>query len=261
MNQPKQKPRLAGAVAAAGKAPYTAAREGKDRSVNTAAADGFPQALDRRLTEGLNLLHGRLDVIHEDVRENRGDIKELRKELWDGLKEAAADRARLAERTELAALADSQQQFVGSVNRLVENATGTDRRLGALEEGQQQLVGSVNRLVEHAAGTDRRFEVMDRRLGALEEGQQQLVGAVNRLVEHAANTDRRFEVMDRRLGALEEGQRELIAKVSIALERSEGIAWTRRQVLAAVAAGITLLVVGALLQPLLERVIAALFAG
>ena len=226
MNQPKQKPRLAGAVAAAGKAPYTAAREGKDRSVNTAAADGFPQALDRRLTEGLNLLHGRLDVIHEDVRENRGDIKELRKELWDGLKEAAADRARLAERTELAALADSQQQLVGSVNRLVENATGTDRRLGALEEGQQQLVGSVNRLVEHAA-----------------------------------NTDRRFEVMDRRLGALEEGQRELIAKVSIALERSEGIAWTRRQVLAAVAAGITLLVVGALLQPLLERVIAALFAG
>ena len=194
--------------------------------MNTAAADGFPQALDRRLTEGLNLLHGRLDVIHEDVRENRGDIKGLRKELWDGLKEAAADRARLAERTELAALADSQQQ----------------------------LVGSVNRLLEHAANTDRRFEVMDRRLVALEEGQQRLVGAVNRLVEHAAHTDRR-------LAALEEGQRELIAKVSTVLERSEGIAWTRRQVLAAVAAGITLLVVGALLQPLLERVIAAFFAG
>ena len=261
MNQPKQKPRLAGAVAAAGKAPYTAAREGKDRSVNTAAADGFPQALDRRLTEGLNLLHGRLDVIHEDVRENRGDIKGLRKELWDGLKEAAADRARLAERTELAALADSQQQLAGSVNRLLEHAANTDRRfevvdrrLAALEEGQQQLVGSVNRLLEHAANTDRRFEVMDRRLVALEEGQQRLVGAVNRLVEHAAHTDRR-------LAALEEGQRELIAKVSTVLERSEGIAWTRRQVLAAVAAGITLLVVGALLQPLLERVIAAFFAG
>ena len=201
--------------------------------MNTAPADGFPQALDRRLTEGLNLLHGRLDVIHEDVRENRGDIKGLRKELWDGLKEAAADRARLAEKTELAALADSQQQ----------------------------LVGSVNRLLEHAANTDRRFEVVDRRLAALEEGQQQLVGSVNRLLEHAANTDRRFEVMDRRLVALEEGQRELIAKVSTVLERSEGIAWTRRQVLAAVAAGITLLVVGALLQPLLERVIAAFFAG
>ena len=257
--------------------------------MNTAAADGFPQALDRRLTEGLNLLHGRLDVIHEDVRENRGDIKELRKELWDGLKEAAADRARLAEKTELAALADSQQQLVGSVNRLVGHATGTDRRLGALEDGQQQLVGSVNRLLEHAANTDRRFEVVDRRLAALEEGQQQLVGSVNRLLEHAANTDRRFEVMDRRLvaleegqqrlvgavnrlvehaahtdrrlAALEEGQRELIAKVSTVLERSEGIAWTRRQVLAAVAAGITLLVVGALLQPLLERVIAAFFAG
>ena len=194
--------------------------------MNTADDDGFPQALDRRLTEGLNLLHGRLDVIHEDVRENRGDIKGLRKELWDGLKEAAADRARLAERTELAALADSQQQ----------------------------LVGSVNRLLEHAANTDRRFEVMDRRLVTLEEGQQRLVGAVNRLVEHAAHTDRR-------LAALEEGQRELIAKVSTVLERSEGIAWTRRQVLAAVAAGITLLVVGALLQPLLERVIAAFFAG
>ncbi|MCY3746646.1 MAG: hypothetical protein OXH05_10500 [Acidobacteria bacterium] len=45
------------------------------------AADGSTQALDRRLTEGLNLLHGRLDVLHEDVRENRRDIKQLRQEL------------------------------------------------------------------------------------------------------------------------------------------------------------------------------------
>lgn len=219
MNQPKEKPRLAGAVAAAAKAPYTAAREGKKRSVNGAATDGFPQALDRRLTEGLNLVHGRLDVIQEDVRENRRDIKELRKELWDGLKEAAADRGRLAEKTELAALADSQQQLIGSVNRLLEHAANTDRRLDALEEGQRQLVGAVNRLLEHAASTDRR------------------------------------------LGALEEGQRELVAKVSTVLERSEGVVWTRRRVLAGVAAGITLLVVGALFQPLLERVIAALLGG
>ncbi len=261
MDQPKEQPRPTGAVAAAGKAPYTAARERKDRSVNGAAADGFPQALDRRLTEGLNLLHGRLDLIHEDVRENRGDIKGLRKELWDGLKEAAADRAGLAEKAELAAITDSQQQLVGSVNRLLEHAGNTDRRfeavdrrLAALEEGQEQLVASVNRLVEHAANADRRFEVVDRRLATLEEGQQQLVGSVNRLLEHAANTDLR-------LTALEGGQRELIAKVSTSLERSEGVAWTRRQVLAGVAAGITLLVVGALLQPLLERVVAALAGG
>ena len=74
--------------------------------MNGTAEDGSTLALDRRLTEGLNLLHGRLDALHEDVRENRRDIKQLRQELWDGLKEAAGERGRLA--TDLAGLRDEE---------------------------------------------------------------------------------------------------------------------------------------------------------
>ena len=181
MNHPSKKPATTGAVAATTEAPYTAARDGKDRSVNGTAADGSTQALDRRLTEGLNLLHGRLDVLHGDVRENRRDIKELRKELWDGLKEAAAERANLATRTDLAALGESQNQFRAEVAA----------RFGALEESNRQIVAIVSRIQE----------------------------------------------------------------------RSEATAWTRRRIVVAVAGGISLLVIGALLQPLLERVAAALFGG
>ena len=181
MNHPKKQPRITGTVAAAPQAPYTAVRDAKDRSVNGTAADGSIPALDRRLTEGLNLLHGRLDVLHEDVRENRRDIKHLRKELWDGLKEAAAERGRLATKTDLA----------------------------ALEESQNRLRAEMNA----------------------------------------------------RFAALEESNRQIIAIVSRIQERSEAAAWTRRRILVAVAAGISLLFIGALLQPLLERAAAVLFGA
>ncbi len=160
--------------------------------MNGTAADGATLALDRRLTEGLNLLHGRLDGLHEDVRENRRDIKQLRQELWDGLKEAAAQRGRLAEKTELDRLREEMHQ-------------GFDR----LEASQRQLRAEMNA----------------------------------------------------RFAALEESNRQIIAIVSRIQERSEAAAWTRRRVLAAVAAGISLLVIGALLQPLLERAAAALLGG
>lgn len=228
MNQPTKKPLTAGAVAGATKTPYTAKRDGKERSVNGAGADGFTQALDRRVTEGFNLVHGRLDVIQEDVRENRRDIKELRKELWGGLKDAAGDRARLAEKSELAALrAEMHEGFDRLEASQRDLRAEMNARFAALEESQRQLNAEMNA-----------------RLAALEESQRQLGAGMNA-----------------RFATLEAGQRELIAKISTALERSPGVAWTQRQILVAVVAGISLLVTGALLQPLLERVGAALFGG
>ena len=210
MSRPSKKPAITGTVAAAPQAPYTAVRDAKERSVNGTAADGSTQALDRRLTEGLNLLHGRLDVLHEDVRENRRDIKHLRKELWDGLKEAAAERGRLATKTDLDRLRDEMHH-------------GFDR----LEESQNQLRAEMNA-----------------RFAALEESQNQLRAEMNA-----------------RFAALEGSNLQVIAIVSRIQERSEAAAWTRRRVLVAVAAGISLLFIGALLQPLLERAAAALLGG
>ena len=211
MNQPKKKP-LAAAVAPTPKTPYTAARRGNDQTVN--GADAFGEALDRRMTEGFNLVHGRLDAIQADVRENRHDIKGLRQELWDGLKEAAADRAQLAGKTELDRLRAELHQ-------------GFDRLEDRLEESQRQL----------------RAE-MDARFAALEESQNQLRAEMNA-----------------RFAALEESNRRIIAIVSRIQEASEGAAWVRRNIWVAVAAGTSLLAIGALLRPALERAVAALLGG
>ena len=198
MIQPKKKPVVAAAAAVAPspQTPYTAARSGKDRAVNGAEADGLAQALDRRVTEGFNLVHGRLDVIQEDVRENRRDIKELRKELWDGLREAAADRARLATKADL-------DQFGKSA--------AADRR-------------RIESKFDTALATFR------------------------------AEVNERFATQ-------ESSQRELIAMVSKVLERTEAATWTRRRLWVAVAAGTSLLVIGAVMRPLLERAVQILFGG
>ena len=138
MIQPKKKPVVvaAAAVAPSPQTPYTAARSGKDTTVNGAEADGLAQALDRRVTEGFNLVHGRLDVIQEDVRENRRDIKELRKELWDGLREAAADRARLASKADLDQVL---RESAAADRRRVEKEAAADRARLASKADLDQL--------------------------------------------------------------------------------------------------------------------------
>ena len=250
MIQPKKKPvAVAAAVAPSTQTPYTAARSGKDGTVNGAEADGLAQALDRRVTEGFNLIHGRLEVIQEDVRENRTDIKELRKELWDGLREAAADRARLASKADLDQLGES----AAADRRRVEKEAAADRRRvekeAAADRARLASKADLDRLGESAAA--------DRR----------------RLAEQAAADRRRLEdkfdtalatfraEVNERFATQESSQRELIAMVSKVLERTESATWTRHRLWVAVAAGTSLLVIGAVTRPLLERAVAALLGG
>ena len=240
MIQPKKKPVVAAAAAVAPspQTPYTAARSGKDTTVNGAEADGLAQALDRRVTEGFNLVHGRLDVIQEDVRENRRDIKELRKELWDGLREAAGDRARLASKADLDRLGES----AAADRRRVEKEAAADRaRLASRAD--------LDRLGESAAADRRRVEAQ--------------AAADRRRLEDKFDTALatfRAEVNER-FATQESSQRELIAMVSKVLERTESATWTRRRLWVAVAAGTTLLVIGAVMRPPLERAVAALLGG
>ena len=251
MIQPKKKPVVAAAAAVAPspQTPYTAARSGKDTTVNGAEADGLAQALDRRVTEGFNLVHGRLDVIQEDVRENRRDIKELRKELWDGLREAAADRARLASKADLDQLGES----AAFDRRRVEKEATADRARLASRADLDQLRESAaadRRRVEKEAATDRARLASRADLDQLRES----AAADRRRVEKEAATDRarlaskadldqlaksaaadrrriesKFDTalatfraeVNERFATQESSQRELIAMVSKVLERTE----------------------------------------
>ena len=231
MIQPKKKPVVvvaaAAAVAPSPQTPYTAARSGKDTTVNGAEADGLAQALDRRVTEGFNLVHGRLDVIQEDVRENRRDIKELRKELWDGLREAAADRERLASKADL----DQLRESAAADRRRVEKEAAADRARLASKADLDQLGKS-------AAADRRRIESK----------------FDTALATFRAEVNERFATQ-------ESSQRELIAMVSKVLERTEAATWTRRRLWVTVTAGTSLLVIGAVMRPLLERAAQVLFGG
>ena len=233
MNQPKTKPMAAAAaVAPTRKPPYTAARHGKDGAVTGAGAEGFGGALDRRVTEGFNLVHGRFDVIQEDVRENRRDIKEFRRELSAGLKDATAERARLAEKTYLDRLrAEMNERFV------------------AAEESQRHFRAELNDRFAASEESQRHFRVeLNDRFAASEESQRQFRAEWNE-----------------RFAASEESQRQLIGMVSKALAASEAASWTRRKITVgiwvAVGAGTSLLVIGAVMRPVLERVVQALLGG
>ncbi len=289
MNQPKTKP-LAAAVAPNPKSPYTAAQRGKDKVVNGAEANSL-EALDRRTTEGFNLIHGRLDVIQEDVRENRRDIKGLRKELWDGLREAAVDRAQLASKADLERFAESaeadrrrieteaaaqraQLASKADLERLAEDAAADRHRIETEAAAQRaQLAPRVDleKVAENAAADRRRIETeaaADRRRIETE------AAADRRRIETEAAADRRrienkldaalaaFRAeMNERFAAQESSQRELIAMVSTLVERTEAATWTHRRLWVAVAAGTSLLVIGAVMRPLLERAVAALLGG
>ena len=260
MIQTKKKPVVAAAAAVAPstQTPYTAARSGKDTTVNRAEADGSAQALDRRVTEGFNLVHGRLDVIQEDVRENRRDIKELRKELWDGLREAAADRARLASKADLDQLGES----AAADRRRVEKEAAADwARLASRAD--------LDQLRESAAADRRRVE----KEAAADRARLASKADLDQLGKSAAADRRRIEgkfdtalatfraEVNERFATQESSQRELIAMVSKVLERTEAATWTRRRLWVAVAAGTSLLVIGAVLRPLLERAAQVLFGG
>ena len=260
MIQPKKKPVVAAAAAVAPspQTPYTAARSGKDRAVNGAEADGLAQALDRHVTEGFNLVHGRLDVIQEDVRENRRDIKELRKELWDGLREAAADRERLASKADLDQLGES----AAVDRRRVEKEAAADRARLASRADLDQLRESAavdRRRVEKEAAADRARLATKADLDQLGKS----AAADRRRIESKFDTALatfRAEVNER-FATQESSQRELIAMVSKVLERTEAATWTRRRLWVAVAAGTSLLVIGAVMRPLLERAVQILFGG
>ena len=183
MNQPKTKPMAAAAaVAPTRKPPYTAARHGKDGAVTGAGAEGFGGALDRRVTEGFNLVHGRFDVIQEDVRENRRDIKEFRRELSAGLKDATAERARLAEKTYLDRLrAEMNERFVAAEESQRHFRAELNERFVAAEESQRHFRAELNDRFAASEESQRHFRVeLNDRFAASEESQRQFRGGVER---------------------------------------------------------------------------------
>ena len=196
-----------GAVAS----PYTDPGDRARDVVNSTEAAEI-RGLDRKLTDGLNLVYGQLAVLRDERREDRREFREFRQEVREQGKEFREDRKEL--KAELRA-----------------EIAKVDNRVAGLETAIRAEIAKVD---DRAGKRGKELETAIR-------------------AEIAKVDDR----AGKRGKELETAIRELTAKVSTALERS----WGTRRLVWGVVGALSLLVVGAAIRPLFERVVAALLGG
>ena len=192
------------------------------------------RGLDRKLTDGLNLVHGQLDVMRHERLEDRRELRETRGEL----------------KAEIAAVEQKVESRFGAFEQKVES------RFGAFEQKVESRFDASDQEVES------RFTAMEQKL----EGRS--AGLERSFENRSTGLERRFDGLEQRFDAfeqkiesrfasLEEAIRELTALTSTALERSLGTRRLVRGVLGAFA----LLLAGGLLRPVFERAVQALLGG
>lgn len=209
--------------------PYTGPGNEEQDTLNGQVAATI-RGLDRKLTDGLNLVHGQLDVMRHERLEDRRELRETRAELKAEI--AAVD-----------ARAEQRAKELGD-------------RLIAMERGVQDRFTAMEQMIEgRTAGLERSFENRSTGLERRVAGLEQRFDAFEQKVES------RFDAMEAkfesRFASLEEAIRELTALTSTALERSLGTRRLVRGVLGAFA----LLLAGGLLRPVVERAVQALLGG
>ena len=261
MNQPKKKPAALTARGAVS-SPYTVPGERPREVVNSTEAAEL-RALDRKLTDGLNLVHGQFAVLREEWREDR---KELRAEIAR-VDERAAQRTTDLETTLRAEIAKVDEHAAKRDERAAQRTTDlettlraeiakVDERAAKRDERAAQrttdlettLRTEIAKVDEHAAKRDERAA---QRTTDLETTLRAQIAKVD---EHAAKRDERAA---QRTTDVETAIRELTSKVSTSLERGSG---TRRLALMFVG-GFVLLVTGAVIRPVLERAVSSLLGG
>ena len=116
------------------------------------------RALDRKLTDGLNLVHGQLAVMRDERREDRQEFREFRNEIREDRKELRAElRAEIAKvdkrvsgletamREEIAGLETAMRAEIGKV----------DDRGKELATAIRELTAQVSTALERSFGTRR----------------------------------------------------------------------------------------------------------
>ena len=116
MSRPQKNPAAAASVAEAPSGPYTSIRDVERRVIENAGTGETLVHLDRKITDGLNLVHERIRDLSKDIRdaraEHRADIAGLRAE-------SKADIAELKDMIRaLAAEGAANRELVGEVRAM-----------------------------------------------------------------------------------------------------------------------------------------------
>lgn len=217
--------------------PYTGPGNEEQDTLNGQVAATI-RGLDRKLTDGLNLVHGQLDVMRHERLEDRRELRETRAEL----------------KAEIGAV---ERKFESRCDGMEKKFEG---RFDALEQKLESHRDALEQKVEgRSAGLERSFEnrstSLERRFDAFEQKIESRFTDMEQKVETCYHAlEQKFES---RFASLEEAIRELTALTSTALERSLGTRRLVRGVLGAFA----LLLAGGLLRPVFERAVQALLGG
>ena len=221
MTEAKKNP-VAAAATGVVEGPYTGLGNGQEEVVNSAEMAAI-RALDRKLTDGFNLVHGQFAVLRSERQEDREEFRDFRRQHREDCRELKTDIARVDARAE--------QRTKELEVRLTERLTELDARA---EQRTKELEVRFN---EQLTEVDARVE--------------------QRTKELEAGIAQRFGAAEARLGRLENALLDLTALANKSLERSSG---TRRLAWGVLGA-VGLLLAGGLIRPLFERAVAALVGG
>ena len=199
MNRGERTPVAVAAGESADK-PYTRLGDREEEVVSSAEMTAI-RALDRKLTDGLNLVHGQFAVLRAERQEDREEFREFRSQHREEFKELKAEIARVDARAEQR----TKELEARFEQRLTEVDARAEQRTKELEARFDQRF-TQRGPVRTTAGGGPRAEQRTKEL----EGIQ------------------RFAAVDVRLDRLENALLELTAQINKSLERSFGtlrLAW------------------------------------
>lgn len=154
MSRAKNSQRAAPAVAGIAAKPYTG-RSDRDHEGMTAAGAEALQALDRRMTEGLNLVHGQLAAERQERQEGFRQAHEernaIRQEMQEGFRQAREEREAGFESARKA----RETGFARLEKLMTEGFREFGERFARMEAAILKLTERVSVLEERTAGIRR----------------------------------------------------------------------------------------------------------
>ncbi len=148
--------------------PYTGLGDSEEEVVSSAEM-GAIRALDRKLADGLNLVHGQFAVLRAERQEDREEFREFRRQHREDFKELRAEIANVDARAE---------------QRTNESEVRIDQRLTEVDARAEQRTNELEARIDH------RFAAVDARLDRLENALLELTAQINKSLERSFGTRR-----------------------------------------------------------------------
>ena len=147
MSRPQKNPAAAASVAQAPDGPYTSISDVERRVIENAGTGEALVRLDRKITDGLNLVHERIRDLSKDIKDARSEHRADNAALRAGMK-ADNDALRTELKGDIAGLqkgdiAGLRTELKGDIAELKDMIRALDAKVNAIAEASRELFGEV----------------------------------------------------------------------------------------------------------------------